>query len=124
MIIYAPSTATYDADLAELVGVPAAVLYNQLVGEYNTGYYREHDDDWFFLPAQDFIERTALTEEDFEEAIYQLSKAGYIEHKMMNKKPAWRKNTDGLEHHFRFLNIWEPRKIEVGNKTSDKNGDK
>lgn len=112
MLVNRSITASFDAGLAREVGIPAAILYNQLTWLAGTKMAQDYDEDgWFYYTAQDFEEDTTYTKNVFTRATDKLVEAGYIE-----KKKMYKKNTSISVNHFRFLKSYKPVSPLEGNQ--------
>lgn len=98
-------TASFDANLAREVGLPAAILYNQLLYAMQTDTAEEYmaeNDGYFFYTASRFETMTAYNARTFTNASDKLVEAGYIE-----KKKRFRTGTVKPYCHFRFLKFYQ-----------------
>lgn len=103
-------TASFDANLAKEVGVPAAILYNALLWVSQTEMAKRYDvTGWFYYTAKDYEEETTFTKNTFTAAVNKLIEAGYIE-----KKQKYIKHTSVSVNHFRFLKYANPGSQQMG----------
>lgn len=103
MLIPQIVTASFDANLAKIVGIPAAILYNKLSWMSQTDMVKDYDPDgWFYYTMNDFCEATGYKKDAYAKAIKQLEEAGFVE-----KKKKFVHGTSRPCNHFRILKYWE-----------------
>lgn len=103
-------TASFDANLAREVGIPAAILYNQLLYLSQTDLVKAYDKDgWFYYSSANFEERTTYTKNTYTQAVNALVDAGYIA-----KKRMYIKNSTISANHFQFLKYYVPNSQQMG----------
>lgn len=104
MAISVPQTASFDANLAHEVGLPAAILYNQLLFESQTDTatdYAAETGGWFYYTAKHFEKMTTYNERTYTNAVKKLVEVGFVE-----KKKCFRIGTTKPLNHFRFLRFY------------------
>ena len=80
-------TVTMDANLAKVVGVPAAMLYNLIAWLSDTDLAKEYDKDgWVYMTAAYFMDHTSFNADTFTRAAKKLEDEGLVERCRMYKK--------------------------------------
>lgn len=102
-------TVTMSANLAREIGIPAAMLYNQLVFMSQWKMTKDYDNQgWFYYTAKEFEEATTFSRNTMGTAIKVLVDHGYIENKR-----AYIKGTSVSANHFRIIRFWNPAAHEM-----------
>lgn len=95
-------TVTMDARLAQIVGIPAAMLYNLLVWQSETDMAKDYDENgWFYFTAQRFAKKTTFNQNTFTNSIKKLEEIGLIEKKRAYIKYGFT-NSNRSANHFRI----------------------
>ena len=103
MLIPQIVTASFDANLAKIVGIPAAILYNKLSWLSQTDMAKDYDPDgWFYYTMNDFCEATGYTKNVYTKAAQTLVDNGFIE-----KNKRFVSGTAKPCNHYRMLKYWE-----------------
>lgn len=91
-------TATFDANLARIIGLAPAILYNLLVWQSQSDVVDNYDPDgWFYFTAKRFEALTTYSANWFTKASDKLVEVGLVE-----KKRMYRHDTNGVSAlHFR-----------------------
>lgn len=111
-------TVTMDARLAEVVGVPAAMLYNLLLWQSDTDMAKDYDKDgWFYLTAERFTEKTTFNKNTFTRAADKLVEVGLIERKRAYVKYGY-KDANRSTTHFRIKMTLEDFQITLNESDS------